>query len=144
LKRVPGLRDLSDDHHEGLVLARRCKLAARGETVTTLASALADVRSAFASHLDGHFEIEEQMLLPELEALGEVALAVRIREEHCALRALQSDQVVSRESLLRFGELLESHIRFEERQVFETTQNRLPARALEAIARACRDRPRPR
>lgn len=40
------------------------------------------------------------------------------------------------------SELLETHIRYEERQVFEPVQHRLPARALQTIARACQDEPR--
>jgi hypothetical protein len=42
----------------------------------------------------------------------------------------------------RFGKALESHIRYEERQVFESTQNRLPTAALDAIAAACQSTPR--
>ena len=40
-------------------------------------------------------------------------------------------------SIARFGRLLEAHIRFEEREVFEPTQHRLAPRALQAIAAAC-------
>ena len=44
MKRFPELRDLSSDHHHGLVLARKAKLTARGEGDLTLddAWALAD------------------------------------------------------------------------------------------------------
>jgi hypothetical protein len=44
--------------------------------------------------------------------------------------------------LEKFGERLDAHIRYEERQVFEPTQHRLPAGVLEAIASACRTVPR--
>jgi hemerythrin-like domain-containing protein len=96
------------------------------------------VLEAFANHLDPHFQIEEEHLLPALEAIGEASLAGRIREDHSALRALRESRAPVRTLIVQFGELLESHIRFEERQVFEPTQDRLPARGLKAIAAACR------
>ena len=137
MKRVPELRELSDDHHTGLVLARRCKQAARPDSESSPEVVWKQVLEAFASHLNPHFQIEEQHLLPALEAIGEASLADRIRQDHRALRALRDSEAPSRSRILHFGELLESHIRFEERQVFELTQDRLPARALKAIAAAC-------
>jgi len=95
------------------------------------------VVEAFSSHLEPHFLIEEEHLLPALEAIGETSLASRIRADHSALRALRESESPSRTMINHFGELLESHIRFEERQVFEPTQNRLPEAALNAIAAAC-------
>jgi hypothetical protein len=138
VKRVAGLRDLSDDHHAGLVLARRCKQVARRPDAD-VAAFRRELRAAFARELAPHFEIEEEALLPALEAIGEPALAQRIRDEHRALRALEASDAPSLEQL---GTLLEAHIRFEEREVFEPTQHRLPASALDAIQRARAARPR--
>jgi hemerythrin-like domain-containing protein len=137
VKRVAPLRDLSDDHHTGLVLARRCRTA--GEPHERVWD---QVREAFSSHLEPHFQIEERHLLPALVAIGEATAASRIREDHAALRDMLKAKHPDRALLGQFGELLESHIRFEERQVFERTQHRLPPHALEAIAAACRDTPR--
>jgi hemerythrin-like domain-containing protein len=142
MKRVPALRHLSDDHHTGLVLARRCKQVGRPDSDSSPESIWTQVLEAFSSQLDPHFQIEEQHLLPALEAIGESSLANRIREDHRALRALHESKAPSPTLLNRFGELLESHIRFEERQVFEPTQHRLPADALEEIAVACEANPR--
>jgi hemerythrin-like domain-containing protein len=142
MKRVPELRDLSDDHHTGLTLARRCRQAGRSDSGLSPSQVWQQVLEAFASLLEPHFQIEEEHLLPALEAIGEASLADRIREDHAALRALRESEAPSRELVERFGALLEAHIRYEERQVFEPTQHRLPARALEAIAAACRTVPR--
>lgn len=142
MKRVAELRDLSDDHHTGLVLARRCRQAGRPGSASSPEALWKQVLEVFSSHLEPHFQIEEQHLLPALETIGEASLASRIREDHRALRNLRESETASRALVDRFGELLESHIRFEERQVFEPTQDRLPARALEAIAAACRANPR--
>ena len=137
MKRLPELRDLSDDHHTGLVLAKRCKEARPPHTLLW-----EQMLEAFSSHLEPHFQIEERHLLPALASIGEAALANRIREEHAALRALRDAPGPDGARLERFGALLESHIRYEEREVFETTQHRLPAEALEAIASACEAIPR--
>ena len=142
LKRIPELRDLSDDHHTGLVLARQCRQVGRSRSTSSPEVVWKHVMEVFSSHLEPHFLIEEQHLLPALESMGEASLAKRIREDHSALRALRGVESPDRDMIGRFGELLESHIRFEERQVFEPTQNRLPSRVLDAIVAACRASPR--
>jgi hypothetical protein len=141
VKRIPELRDLSDDHHTALVLARRCRQWAKREE-EALAGAGRELREAYATHLAPHFEIEERHLLPGLDAIGEPALAERIRADHAALRALLAAPAFDRASLERFGRLLEAHVRFEEREAFEVAQLRLPAPVLRAIAEACRAIPR--
>lgn len=138
MRRVAALRDLSDDHHTALVLARRCRQAAASEAPALWKL----VRETFALHLDPHFQIEDGHLLPALDSIGETALAARIRDDHAALRAAAVDAGADADALVRFGALLDAHVRFEERQVFGPTQDRLPAAALAAIARACREIPR--
>jgi len=90
MKRVAELRDLSDDHHTGLVLARRCKQAGRADSELPFERVWEQVLEAFSSHLEPHFQIEEKHLLPALEAIGEDSLASRVREDHSALRALRN------------------------------------------------------
>lgn len=142
MKRVPELRALSDDHHTGLVLAHRCRRVGSPGFEPSLEAVWRQVLELFSGHLDPHFRIEEEHLVPALEAIGEASLASRICEDHRALRALRELEAPSLATVRRFGELLESHIRFEEREVFEPTQHRLPARALERIAAACEAIPR--
>lgn len=142
MKRIPELRDLSDDHHLALVLAIRCRRANRPDSAWTPSQLWAMVRDAMQSHLEPHFRIEETILLPALLELGEESLVQRIEDDHAALRELGAAPTPDRVRVVRFGELLESHIRYEERHVFESTQDRLPAKALEAIVRACERVPR--
>lgn len=142
MKRIPELRDLSDDHHLALVLAHRCRRANRPDSPWSIAQLWTQVREAMTSHLEPHFRIEETILLPALEALGEAELVARIEEDHTSLRELCAAPTPDRVRVVRFGELLESHVRYEERHVFESTQDRLPDETLEAIARACKTVPR--
>ena len=143
MKRHEDLRDLSDDHHTALVVARRCIRAGESD----LAPLWLAVREAMATHFEPHFEIEERWLLPGLEAIGEQEAAERLRQEHAMLRsAVQAAEADPKEAtldaLVAFGRLLEQHVRYEERNVFEQTQDRLPSDARKAIARACREQPR--
>ena len=140
MQRVPQLVSLSHDHHHALVLARRCRVGATAGA--SGATAWAEVREAFPSRLDPHFRIEEAHLIPALEAAGETVMVERLREEHAALRALAAEESAAAATVEYFGTLLEAHVRFEEREVFELAQRRLPAAILDAIAEACRNTPR--
>lgn len=107
MKRHAALVGLSQDHHHGLVLARRC---ISEETTWE------QVRATFTEELDPHFDIEERLLLP---ALGSDPLVDRTLSDHEELRQRLQD----RGSLPEFGQLLQEHIRFEERELFERAQN---------------------
>jgi hemerythrin-like domain-containing protein len=131
MKRDTALRDLSSEHHTGLVLVRRI----RKQTAPTEAAASArwdEVRERFASELEPHFQKEENGLLPMLRAIGESALVERTLREHEAMRRLVADG--GAKDLLRFAQWLDDHIRFEEKELFEVAQRRLSAAQLASLA----------
>lgn len=139
MKRDPNLRDLSEDHHHGLVLARRCRRAAKSGAADAVAAAWADARLRFERELAPHFAAEEAALLPALITAGEGEVANRIATEHGTLRAFVARNAdVGAIALGAFGTLLHDHIRYEERVAFERAQLVLDADALAAI-RAARD-----
>lgn len=75
--------------------------------------------AAFYTELDPHFVVEETTLLPLLVLSGEDKLVKQVVSDHKELRCLsvllqQPDAM----TLLGFAELLASHVRFEERQLF--------------------------
>lgn len=115
MKRSPALRALSSEHHGGLVLARRALLAATPEAV---AEAWREVETRFAKELEPHFREEESWLLPELKRLGEAERVRRTLDEHARLRTLVYECAHDAEGLRLFAELLQAHIRFEERELF--------------------------
>ena len=134
MKRCDELRDLSEDHHHGLVLAQRSKRAS-GD----VEAAWRDAAARHEAELEPHFRAEEAALLPALRAAGEADLADRIAEEHAGLRAhFAPGAARDAGSLQAFGALLEAHIRFEERVVFQRAQELLPEVPLASI-RAARD-----
>ena len=141
LKRRKELHALSEDHHNALVIALRCRRVANGSFDAEPSEYWFSVREFFRRALEPHFEIEESLLLPALEELGESAMCTRILKEHATLRALVGEDVPDRAGFEAFGALLEEHIRYEERTVFEDVQDRLPQAVLDEIARRTRDVP---
>lgn len=128
MKRDPALRNLSNEHHQGLVLAKRAKKAACTDDAQ---QAWNEIRSRFATEMEPHFQDEETGLLPALERAGEAELVKRTLDEHIALRRLIGENSV--ESMIRFAGLLEQHIRFEERELFEAAQRVLTPAELDKL-----------
>lgn len=138
MKRDPRLRDLSDDHHTALVLARSATRAGDGGDEGAVAEVWVEVARAYDAELAPHFAIEEELLLPALEAIGEGALSERTRADHRRLYALvHGEGARDAERLAEFGAALRDHVRFEERELFPFCQERLGGGALDAVAAAC-------
>jgi len=142
MKRRVELHGLSDDHHTALVLAHRCTRTTAKSQTLPVAEVWAQVQEMVDGLLEPHFEIEERYLLPAMEELGEQAMVGRLRAEHARLRAALASEAPTPQAVTAFGELLEQHIRYEEREVFEAVQGRLPQQTLDAIEEICRSMPR--
>ncbi|MBI5658222.1 MAG: hemerythrin domain-containing protein [Nitrosomonadales bacterium] len=129
MKRSPALRNLSNEHHHGLVLAKRAKNAAVTEAAQR---AWQGIRDRFAADLEPHFRAEEIGLLPVLERAGETELVRRTLDEHDRLRRLINEN--GAQAMTGFAELLEQHIRFEERELFEAAQQKLSPEEIGRLA----------
>ena len=98
---------------------------------------------SFDGVIGAHFEIEERLLVPALEAAGEHALVARVLEDHAALRRCVTGSIGTVESrLAELGRMLEAHVRFEERELFEVAQAKLDRSVLRTIAAASAAVPR--
>lgn len=132
MKRHAALAGLSREHHFALALAKRAKSIDEGESLAGLASETAE---AFAREIGPHFLIEERVVLPALGEAGQEDQAARTLEEHDALRKLADRLVMGgMDELQAFGELLERHVRFEERELFPLIESVLTQEMLEKIA----------
>ncbi|WP_294274133.1 hemerythrin domain-containing protein [Propionivibrio sp.] len=119
MKRHQKLQDLSREHHGALQLALRAKRAAMSGDQIQIKEGAAACLAAFYAELDPHFVVEENTLLHFLLTAGEDKLVTRVECDHKELRRLsvqlrQPDAM----TLLGFAELLTSHVRFEEREMF--------------------------
>jgi quercetin dioxygenase-like cupin family protein len=137
MKRHPALIPLSHDHHHALVAARRLRRAA--ERDEDPAAAVASFTSFFAAETARHFREEEERLFPLAAQFDEARpLLVEALLDHQLLRShvrkLEEGENV-RARMAEVGELLEKHVRLEERQLFPLIE-RLAASELESAAAA--------
>jgi hemerythrin-like domain-containing protein len=125
--RHPSLILLSHDHHHGLALALRCRKQALGQIKPMGAPGLRERADEFLQFFGGnlipHFRAEEEILFPALQAVvaeSEPIIAQLLRE-HVQIRAavpqLEAGVKLGR-VLFDVGDLLERHIRKEERELF--------------------------
>jgi hypothetical protein len=129
VKRHAALVPLSHDHHRALVQARR--LRARG-----LAGAAEFVRF-FASETTRHFREEEEQVFPLLD--DEPASLSEILLQHHRLRALAHRLRAGEDVTTELADLLEAHIRLEERELFELVQRTASDEQLLRVGLAPRD-----
>jgi hemerythrin-like domain-containing protein len=130
MRRRPALRSLGTEHHAGSVIARRARQSVREGSHIQWA-AWDEVKAQFRAELEGHFRREELGLLPTMRALGENGLVERTLREHRTLRVLVAEDRA--DNLEAFADLLASHIRFEERTLFDTAQRLLGQSRLHAL-----------
>jgi hemerythrin-like domain-containing protein len=144
MKRTPELRTLSEDHHHGLVHARRLRRAAEGDETTSAESTARDFLDFWQKDTALHFRKEEEVLLPVMARYGgdlSREPLVEMIEDHARIRGLVmqlSDEAIGgnvrRETLHEIGERLEAHIRLEERVVFPLIEESLSEAALTELA----------
>lgn len=128
LKRIKELRPFSIDHHQGLLLCWKIRTGLKKKV--HLQRIAAYTRWFYTNHLLPHFALEEQHMFPilgEKHELVEKAIA-----DHQAIRTLM-EATISPEILEQLANVLEAHIRFEERVLFEELQNSATASQIETI-----------
>jgi len=119
------------------VLAQRCARSSVEGDPGDLVAAWSDVRAIFVATVMPHMALEERLLLPQLAAVGEMALVERARREHVRLREIV-EGVRAREGLQQLGELLAAHVLFEEGELFPRAERTLSDATLAAVAAADR------
>ena len=145
MRRHQALVPLSHDHHHALVRARRLRRAAGGQG--DLAAAAAAFVRGFRRESVPHFRDEEERLFPAALAYApeSAALTAELLVEHVRLHGLVARlEAGDTEAAGEAADLLERHVRREERELFPVLEARLPASALEALQLDDRDaEPRP-
>ena len=140
--RHPSLVPLSHDHHHGLALALRCRKQALGQLKPMGAKGLkeraVEAREFFANNLVAHFRAEEEALFPKLVELApeSAPLVDQLVREHRQLRdtvARLATESGLGKLVFDLGDLLERHIRSEERELFPLFEQRVDATGAEAV-----------
>jgi hemerythrin-like domain-containing protein len=140
----PSLIPLSHDHHHGLALALRCRKQALGQIKPTGAAGLRERAREFLSfytdHLSAHFHAEEEVLFPLIgsAAPGSSTIINELVRDHEQIRAAVT-QLENGNGLAKLifdlGDLLERHIRKEERELFPLFDRHMKTAEAEAAGR---------
>ena len=140
--RHPSLVSLSHDHHHGLALALRCRKQALGQLKPMGAAGVRErakeLGDFYHANLVAHFRAEEEILFPLMRtaAPGSAALLDELLGQHEQLRQAVP-QIKAGTGLAKLifdlGDLLERHIRKEERELFPLFEAHVDATQAEMI-----------
>jgi len=131
LKRSKELAPLSREHHDGLLFAWKIKQGlANGTSVETLCNY---TRWFWSNHIKPHFKGEEKVLVKFLP--GDNALVQQMFKEHAQIRDLviSLDKEPDSNFLQLLAEVINDHIRFEERELFSYAEKTLSPEQLNEI-----------
>ena len=118
IKRHPSLQSISRDHHEGLLISFKIE---KGMSENVEASVMQKhIDWFFEKKLLPHFKIEEEFVFPVLGNEHELIRAAL--DQHAELVRLFGIADKNYDTLKLIGELLDAHIRFEERILFNEIQ----------------------
>lgn len=135
--RDPALHPLSRQHQHALALCVR--IERRGAT-DDIADWQREIGGLFNQEIRFHFDAEERVLFPAAERFAELRpLVSALRDEHVALRRAVDCAAageMNERDLSAFAALLSSHIRREERELFEAMQKLFSSEELHAIGLA--------
>jgi hemerythrin-like domain-containing protein len=134
--RDQNLIPLSRQHQHALALCVRIDRALQAGEVE-LEPWQAEIQQIFEQEIAVHFAAEERELFPAADRFPELTdLVAELRTEHAELREFVSHATrrsLDREGLRKFGATLSTHIRKEERQLFEGMQQRMSAEELSVL-----------
>src|SRR6266849_4264103 len=132
--RRPGLIPLSHDHHHGLALALKCRKQGLGQIkpmgLEGLRERARELCDFFTANLFTHFRAEEEVLFPLLRSLVPESRTMidELTTDHERIRSakvqLESDTGLGK-LVFDLGDLLERHIRREERELFPLFEQRV-------------------
>lgn len=118
IRRSEFLKPLSQEHHHALLLSWKIRKGLANGVATERIRKYADW--FYTHHLLPHFSLEEKYAFP---VLGEKHPMVRqALQEHQKLHSLFGSPVHTPETLQEIATVLEKHIRFEERVLFNAIQ----------------------
>ena len=131
IKRSVQLAPLSREHHDGLLFAWKIKQGMENNTPLEMLRKYS--MWYWRHHIKPHFYQEEKILIPHMPA--DHPMAIRLKEEHDHIRelVLGLDEQADKRSLKILCDLLNHHIRFEERELFVYLENLLSTEKLDEV-----------
>jgi len=123
------LTHLLQEHHHGLILCQNIHQGLRKNIEPERIKKYCIW--FFKQHIEVHFKIEEQYFFPFLGQ--DHALVKKALREHRKIKRLIDDTKDIIKSVNLLEELIEAHIRFEEKNIFNEMQKNLPREIKNAI-----------
>jgi hemerythrin-like domain-containing protein len=134
MQRDPSLVPLSRQHFRALVLCMRIHRRRAARSVLQR-----EMLGLYSDDVRFHFQAEEKFLFPAARRLPAAApLVPELLAEHRKLRrafAAARRRTLKSAELTRFADLLEAHVRKEERQLFEECQRQMSEKELGELGR---------
>lgn len=130
IKRSKQLASLSREHHDGLLFVWKLRKGLQNDISVQRIKEYSVWY--WHNHLQSHFNSEEEILLPYLPLKNE--MAIQLKKEHKNIRELilktgQADK----NTFILLADLLDDHIRFEERRFFNYLEKALSPEQLNSI-----------
>ena len=139
INRSPELSPLSREHHDGLLYAWKIRQGVKKQTP------LDEMRSYtmwfWKNHIKPHFFQEEKILLPYMKEDNPLRQRLIDEHEHIRELVLGLDEEADKRSLTILCDLLDNHIRFEERELFVYLEQNLHPEQLKEIYIKLADHP---
>ena len=137
--RDKNLIPLSHQHQHALALCIRIDRAIQADDAD-LQAWQPEIQQIYEQEIAIHFAAEEQELFAAAQRLPELRpLVAELRREHTRLKqlfALAADRKMNKKDLRNFAEKLSTHIRKEERQLFEGMQRLMHPEELSRLGSA--------
>ncbi|MGM0636014.1 MAG: hemerythrin domain-containing protein [Bacteroidota bacterium] len=130
LKRHEALKNLSREHHDGLVFCLRIQ---KGISKSADLHKMEEYAKWFwENQLIQHFQIEEAHLFPILSKKNK--LVIEAKNQHQQLEKIFTKPTKNYQDFEELFQLLKTHIRFEERKLFIEIQEKATASELKMFA----------
>lgn len=140
--RDPALQPLSRQHQHALALCVRIDRSSLS-TAVEIDDRQREIVSLFNQEIRFHFDAEERILFPAADRFSELTvLLTDLRRDHVELRRAVDCAAageMNSDALSAFAALLSSHIRREERELFETMQRLMSAEELHRLGSLVED-----
>lgn len=120
MKIADELLTLTREHHTALSLGNKCVNAHKAQDTNLISELCLKISQNFKMDFHQHFETEESTIFAFLsEKSADLdQLCAQLTQEHQQLYDLANDLVKNPQTLEKFGKLLKSHARLENRQLF--------------------------
>jgi len=131
IKRSKQLAPLSREHHDGLLFAWKIKQGL--ENKTPLEKLRRYSLWYWQQHIKPHFCQEEKILMPYMPADHPMAKQLKEEHEHIRELVLSLDAEADKRDFVILADLVNKHIRFEERELFVYLEELLTTEQLNKV-----------